>query len=186
MLFFNANFICYYFYPTKKREEPEILYWVSILPEILTVLFDASPDSLSGILPPAITDPDEEELPDAFVTFSVFPLVVPVSLLPVIFVSVIDPVSVKASASAVMAENPIKLDTTRAVKILYSLFMIGHPHPEDAALGMHLKKETSAFLQGILRPSQGARFLPPSSLPKAAHTQSTGPTGTFLLLIIIL
>ena len=22
MLFFNANFICYYFYPTKKREEP--------------------------------------------------------------------------------------------------------------------------------------------------------------------
>lgn len=23
MLFFNANFICYYFYPTKKREEPE-------------------------------------------------------------------------------------------------------------------------------------------------------------------
>ena len=25
MLFFNANFICYYFYPTKKREEPKIL-----------------------------------------------------------------------------------------------------------------------------------------------------------------
>ena len=25
MLFFNANFICYYFYPTKKREEPLIL-----------------------------------------------------------------------------------------------------------------------------------------------------------------
>ena len=25
MLFFNANFICYYFYPTKKREEPIIL-----------------------------------------------------------------------------------------------------------------------------------------------------------------
>ena len=24
MLFFNANFICYYFYPTKKREEPKI------------------------------------------------------------------------------------------------------------------------------------------------------------------
>ena len=24
MLFFNANFICYYFYPTKKREEPLI------------------------------------------------------------------------------------------------------------------------------------------------------------------
>ena len=24
MLFFNANFICYYFYPTKKREEPII------------------------------------------------------------------------------------------------------------------------------------------------------------------
>ena len=23
MLFFNANFICYYFYPTKKREEPK-------------------------------------------------------------------------------------------------------------------------------------------------------------------
>nr|DAO41126.1 MAG TPA: hypothetical protein [Caudoviricetes sp.] len=22
MLFFNTNFICYYFYPTKKREEP--------------------------------------------------------------------------------------------------------------------------------------------------------------------
>ena len=22
MLFFNANLICYYFYPTKKREEP--------------------------------------------------------------------------------------------------------------------------------------------------------------------
>ena len=29
MLFFNANFICYYFYPTKKREEPNFL----ILPE---------------------------------------------------------------------------------------------------------------------------------------------------------
>ena len=26
MLFFNANFICYYFYPTKKREEPIFLY----------------------------------------------------------------------------------------------------------------------------------------------------------------
>ena len=25
MLFFNANFICYYFYPTKKREEPKFL-----------------------------------------------------------------------------------------------------------------------------------------------------------------
>ena len=25
MLFFNANFICYYFYPTKKREEPNFL-----------------------------------------------------------------------------------------------------------------------------------------------------------------
>jgi hypothetical protein len=25
MLFFNANFICYYFYPTKKREEPLFL-----------------------------------------------------------------------------------------------------------------------------------------------------------------
>ena len=25
MLFFNANFICYYFYPTKKREEPIFL-----------------------------------------------------------------------------------------------------------------------------------------------------------------
>ena len=25
MLFFNANFICYYFYPTKKREEPFFL-----------------------------------------------------------------------------------------------------------------------------------------------------------------
>ena len=25
MLFFNANFICYYFYPTKKREEPNYL-----------------------------------------------------------------------------------------------------------------------------------------------------------------
>ena len=24
MLFFNANFICYYFYPTKKREEPNL------------------------------------------------------------------------------------------------------------------------------------------------------------------
>ena len=24
MLFFNANLICYYFYPTKKREEPLI------------------------------------------------------------------------------------------------------------------------------------------------------------------
>ena len=23
MLFFNANFICYYFYLTKKREEPQ-------------------------------------------------------------------------------------------------------------------------------------------------------------------
>ena len=23
MLFFNANFICYYFYSTKKREEPK-------------------------------------------------------------------------------------------------------------------------------------------------------------------
>ena len=28
MLFFNANFICYYFYPTKKREEPIILYTI--------------------------------------------------------------------------------------------------------------------------------------------------------------
>jgi hypothetical protein len=27
MLFFNANFICYYFYPTKKREEPLFLYY---------------------------------------------------------------------------------------------------------------------------------------------------------------
>ena len=26
MLFFNANFICYYFYPTKKREEPFYCY----------------------------------------------------------------------------------------------------------------------------------------------------------------
>ena len=26
MLFFNANFICYYFYPTKKREEPIFLF----------------------------------------------------------------------------------------------------------------------------------------------------------------
>ena len=26
MLFFNANFICYYFYPTKKREEPFLLH----------------------------------------------------------------------------------------------------------------------------------------------------------------
>ena len=25
MLFFNANFICYYFYPTKKREEPNFI-----------------------------------------------------------------------------------------------------------------------------------------------------------------
>ena len=25
MLFFNANFICYYFYPTKKREEPKFI-----------------------------------------------------------------------------------------------------------------------------------------------------------------
>ena len=25
MLFFNANFICYYFYPTKKREEPKYI-----------------------------------------------------------------------------------------------------------------------------------------------------------------
>lgn len=29
MLFFNANFICYYFYPTKKREEP-IFYHIAI------------------------------------------------------------------------------------------------------------------------------------------------------------
>ena len=27
MLFFNANFICYYFYPTKKREEPRKSPW---------------------------------------------------------------------------------------------------------------------------------------------------------------
>ena len=26
MLFFKANFICYYFYPTKKREEPLFLH----------------------------------------------------------------------------------------------------------------------------------------------------------------
>ena len=30
MLFFNANFICYYFYPTKKREEP--FYFISGFP----------------------------------------------------------------------------------------------------------------------------------------------------------
>ena len=30
MLFFNANFICYYFYPTKKREEPKIRYPQSV------------------------------------------------------------------------------------------------------------------------------------------------------------
>ena len=29
MLFFNANFICYYFYPTKKREEP-IFGWAML------------------------------------------------------------------------------------------------------------------------------------------------------------
>ena len=28
MLFFNANFICYYFYPTKKREEPKKMHSV--------------------------------------------------------------------------------------------------------------------------------------------------------------
>jgi hypothetical protein len=28
MLFFNANFICYYFYPTKKREEPLFLSFI--------------------------------------------------------------------------------------------------------------------------------------------------------------
>ena len=39
MLFFNANFICYYFYPTKKREEP-IFYWLY--------------DSISSILNAAI------------------------------------------------------------------------------------------------------------------------------------
>ena len=33
MLFFNANFICYYFYPTKKREEP---FFAKIL-EILMI-----------------------------------------------------------------------------------------------------------------------------------------------------
>ncbi len=31
MLFFNANFICYYFYPTKKREEPILLIIVTIM-----------------------------------------------------------------------------------------------------------------------------------------------------------
>ena len=31
MLFFNANFICYYFYPTKKREEP---FYMSLLLKI--------------------------------------------------------------------------------------------------------------------------------------------------------
>ena len=30
MLFFNANFICYYFYPTKKREEPEFFLCLSV------------------------------------------------------------------------------------------------------------------------------------------------------------
>ncbi len=38
MLFFNANFICYYFYPTKKREEPKRLR-VKI---ILTVINDSA------------------------------------------------------------------------------------------------------------------------------------------------
>ena len=36
MLFFNANFICYYFYPTKKREEPKkgaVTKCVIILPQ---------------------------------------------------------------------------------------------------------------------------------------------------------
>ena len=32
MLFFNANFICYYFYPTKKREEPFLVSFA--LPDI--------------------------------------------------------------------------------------------------------------------------------------------------------
>ena len=35
MLFFNANFICYYFYPTKKREEPFFI-------GLLTILFPQS------------------------------------------------------------------------------------------------------------------------------------------------
>jgi hypothetical protein len=32
MLFFNANFICYYFYPTKKREEPIFLCYLKTIP----------------------------------------------------------------------------------------------------------------------------------------------------------
>ena len=38
MLFFNANFICYYFYPTKKREEPLYLLLMRKSAHLNTIL----------------------------------------------------------------------------------------------------------------------------------------------------
>lgn len=50
MLFFNANFICYYFYPTKKREEPLFFPAVALFPSTHQNSHSKSRSGKSGFL----------------------------------------------------------------------------------------------------------------------------------------